>query len=160
VKLRADRYHRWFKAKKPDAMGESTRHRGFADENLFMAMNTQPRIPGMDIRTCKPKESQNCRSLNQKWSYAFPLEIIYLTPLSKWNPYDIEFKGNANSATGKTVEAGGRNGGRSFIKAYNGTNSRKFYQTPVEFFSGGEVGVNAADTTRNAVGVLDKEGMT
>ena len=155
--MRAAYYHRWFKAARRDAMGASTRHRGFSDENLFMAMNTQPRIPGMDLTRCRWRK---CTTLHQKWSYAIPLEIIYLTPLSKWNPYDIEYKGAANSPFGKTVNANGRNGGKTLSKAYNGTNSRMFYRTPVEFFSGNEVGSGAADTTRNSVGVLDKKGNT
>ena len=30
---------------------------------------------------------------SSRWSYAIPLEIIYLTPLYNWNPYDIEYAG-------------------------------------------------------------------
>lgn len=98
------------------------------------------------------------RYVHQKWSYAFPLEIIYLTPLSKWNPYNIDFKGNAKGVA-KIVEANGRNGDlEDKAKAYNGTHSRKFYMTPVEFFSGNEVGIDLADTTKNSVGVLNKYG--
>lgn len=52
----------------------------------------------------------------------------------------------------------GRNGDRNPKKAYNGTNSRKFYQTPDAFFTGKEVSVDAADTTRESVGVLDRNG--
>ena len=39
-KLNAAYYHRWFKVLENDAMGQSIRHRGYADENLFMAMTT------------------------------------------------------------------------------------------------------------------------
>ncbi|XP_031572211.1 uncharacterized protein LOC116306318 [Actinia tenebrosa] len=158
-RLRADRYHRWFRVARNDAMGVSTRHRGYSDENLFMAMTTQPKVQGLNLQRCqKMKGGKKCSGLHQKWSYAIPLEIIFLTPLSKWNPYDIEFKGSYRSKLGKTVEAGGRNGGHTLKKAYNGTNSKRYYQTPVEFFSGNEVGSGAADTTRNSVGVLDKKG--
>jgi len=161
TKLRADRYHRWFEVAQKGANGISTRRRGYADENLFMAMNTQSKVAGMDLTVCKGWGKRRvCKTINQKWSYAIPLELIYLTPLSKWNPYNIEYKGDASKPSGKTVEAGGRNGGFSVNEAYNGTNSRKFYQTPVEFFSGNEVGSGAADTTRNAVGVLDKKGIS
>ena len=161
-KLNVARYHRWFKVSAKGAMGTSTRHRGYADENLFMAMTTQPKVAGMTLHSCKKLKNKKkiCSYLNQKWSYAIPLEIIFLTPLSKWNPYDLEYKGEAKSPLGKTVEAGGRDGGTTKAKAYNGINSRRFYQTPVEFFSGGEVGSDAADTTKNSVGVLDKKGIS
>lgn len=160
AKLRADRYHRWFEVAKKGAMGLSVRHRGFADENLFMAMTTQSKVAGMDFKKCRGRgKRRKCDVVTQKFSYAFPLEIIYMTPLYKWNPYNIEYKGEDRSDLGKTVEERGRrNGGLKVSKAYNGTNSRKFYHTPVEFFSGVEVGSGAADTTKNAVGVLDKKG--
>lgn len=160
VKLKADRYHRWYEVAEKDAMGISVRHRGFADENLFMAVNTQPNVTGMDLKKCKGKGKwEKCTFMNQKWSYAVPLEIIYMTPLSKWNPHDIEYKGDAKSVLGKTVDEG-RDGELTADKAYSGTNSKKFYQTPVEFFSGEEVGAGAADTTRNVVGVLNKKGIS
>ena len=43
-------------------------------------------------------------------------------------------QGEAKSPLGKTVEADGRDGGTTKAKAYNGINSRRFYQTPVESF--------------------------
>lgn len=60
AKLRADRYHRWFRVEAKDAMGTSERHRGFADENLFMARNTQPNIAGMDVKSCDANK-ENCK---------------------------------------------------------------------------------------------------
>ena len=157
--LRADRYHRWFEVGEKGAMGISTRHRGFSDDNVFMAMNTQSKIAGMNLNKCTGRgKNKVCTTLNQKWSYAIPLEIIYMTPLYKWNPYKLVYKGDEKTPWGKTVYAGGRNGGMTPQKAYNGTNSRKYYQTPVEFFSGAEVGSGAADTTKGSVGVLDRQG--
>jgi len=98
------------------------------------------------------------RYIHQKWSYAIPLEIIYLTPLSKWNPFEIEYRGDAKGA-GRIVEANGRNGDTlNKNKAYNGTHSRKFYMTPLEFFAGNELDTDLADTTANSVGVLNKRG--
>ena len=47
--------------------------------------------------------------------------------------------------------SGGRNGGTTKAKAFNGINSKRLYQTPVEFFS--------ADTFKNSTGVLDKKGI-
>ena len=82
-----------------------------------------------------------------------------MTPLNRWNPFDLEYKGTFNRPLGKTVDAKGRNGGRNPEKAYNGTNSKKYYQTPAAFYSGGEVATDAADTTQNSVGVLDRNGV-
>ena len=154
-KLNAAYYHRWFKVMEKGAMGQSIRHRGYADENLFMAMTTQPKVAGMSLETCKRGK---CKSVHQRFSYAIPLEIIFATPLSKWNPFDIQYKGSARSEWGKTVFANGRSGGKTRKEAYDGTNSKKFYQTPSAFFTGGEVSTDAADTTQNTVGVLDKNG--
>ena len=158
-KLNAAYYHRWFRVQARGAMGLSRRHRGYADENLFVAMNTQPRVAGMTLETCKgPKRKPRCKRVSQKFSYAIPLEIIYLTPLNRWNPFDLEYKGSESGDLGKTVFEGGRDGGRTPDKAYNGTNSKKYYRTPSAFFSGQEVSADAADTTQGSVGVLNKNG--
>ena len=158
-KLNVAYYHRWFKVMEKDAMGVSVRHRGYADENLFMAMTTQPKVAGMKLKTCKgSKWRPKCKTITQKYSYAIPLEIIYLTPLNRWNPFNLEYKGSEKTAYGKTVFQFGRYGGRTPEKAYNGTNSKKYYQTPSAFFSGQEVSTDAADTTKNSVGVLDNNG--
>ena len=79
-------------------MGLSARDRGFSDEQLFMAMISQPKVAGMALETCKGKGSKpKCTNITQRFSYAIPLEIIYPTPLSEWNPYDIVFKGKDNT---------------------------------------------------------------
>ncbi|XP_078349920.1 uncharacterized protein LOC144634770 [Oculina patagonica] len=159
-KLNVAYYHRWFKVMEKDAMGQSTRHRGYADENLFMAMTTQPKVAGMNLETCKKgkKGKPQCKTITQKYSYAIPLEIIYMTPLYRWNPFNIEYKGSEKTPYGKTVFQGGRNGGTTPDKAYNGTSSKKYYRTPSAFYSGLEVNTDAADTTRNSAGVLDSSG--
>lgn len=140
-------------------MGTSTRHRGFADESIFMAMATQPKVAETNLHHCKGRGKQKiCVDFIQKWTYAIPMEIIYLTPLSKLNPYNVEYKGYQWSKPGKTVTAGGRNGGKTKQTAYDGSHTKLFYHTPVETFSGAEVGTDAADKKRGSVGVLDKEG--
>ena len=126
--LNAGYYHRWFKVGQKGAMGQSTRHRGYSDENLFMAMSTQPKVAGVNLHHCVGRgKDKKCTDFHQKWTYAFPLEIIYLTPLSKWNPYDLEYKRH----NWREVTAGGRNGGKTKEKAYDGSHSRLFYRTPV-----------------------------
>ena len=153
-------YNRWFRTSAKDAMGESVHHRGFSDGSVYMAMNTQEPIATSKLTVCVKKEKKKCieeKTTEQKWSYAIPLEIIYLTPLINWNPYDIAYKGWQNSPQGRTVVANGRNGGFSPEKAYNGNNRNKYFRTPAEFFSG-EVDGGNADTSGGNVGVLDKKG--
>ncbi|XP_032243225.1 uncharacterized protein LOC5517255 [Nematostella vectensis] len=161
-KLDVSRYHRWFKVGRRGAMGTSIRSRGFSDDTLYMAMTSQPKVAGMNLaHQCWTRWNgqKMCKHYyKQKWTYAIPLEIIFLTPLHRWNPYDIQYKGDAKTDWGKTVVDGGRNGDKTPEKAYNGSNSRVYYQTPVEMFQGGEVGSGAADTTKSSVGVLDKTG--
>ena len=52
-KLNVGNYHRWMRVRNADAMGRTKRHRGFADENLFMAMTTQqPKVAGVKLDIC------------------------------------------------------------------------------------------------------------
>ena len=155
--LNANYYHRWYRVQQKGAMGLSSRHRGFSDENLFMAMTSQEKVAAGNLTTCRGK-NKHCKTISQRWTYAIPLEIIFLTPLNKWNPYDLEYKGDERTPLGKTVFADGRNGARTPEKAYDGTNSKKYYLTPADFYIGREVSSEAADTTKNGVGVLDKKG--
>ncbi|KAK2171221.1 hypothetical protein NP493_1090g00063 [Ridgeia piscesae] len=159
TKLNVGYYHRWSRVVSKDAMGRTKRHRGFADENLFMAMTTQPKVAGVELNVCTGWHHNHCTLYNQKWTYAIPLEVVYMTPLLKWNPYDVEYKGNSRSDLGKTVTAHGRWGSdRQAEKAFNGTNSKRYYQTPYEFFVNGEQGTSEADTVKSHVGVLDRAG--
>ena len=158
VPLNAASYHRSSKVQDPDAMGLKTRHRGFSDENLFMALSTQERIVSSHHEQCDVVGGQDvCSTLEQRWSYAFPLEIVYTTPLGKWNPYNLKYRGDALSEAGQAVTADGRNGGLTAELAYNGTNSAVHYLTPQEFFNGDERD-DPADTTQGVVGVLDSNG--
>ena len=158
-KLNAAYYHRWFEVDKKGAMGEQRRHRGFADENLFMALTTQPNVAGMNFTSCTgPKKTQVCTTRNQRWTYAIPLEIIYLTPLMSWNPYDVQYKGDYGTDEAKTVTADERNGGKTLETAWDGINSKRYYMTPDAFFSGKEVETDPADTTASSVGVLNRKG--
>ena len=163
TKKDVSRYHRFFKVGGKDAMGLDTFHRGFSDPFLFAAMTTQDKVAGFEVenkKKCKgPKKNRVCEKIRQKWSYAIPLEVIYLTPLSKWNPYNLWYKGNLKTPLGKTVTVGGRSGACSDkSKSFNGTNSKIFYQTPTEFYEGGEISTDPADTTRGSVCVLDQTG--
>ena len=156
-------YHRWFKVQQAGAMGEKYTHRGFADRNLFVAETTQPRVASSSYQHCKfPKSprKRTCLDIEKRVSYAVPLEIVWLTPLSSWNPFDIEYKGDSKSELAKTVTKGvngTRNGGKTEEKAYDGIHSKLYYLTPSQFYSGGEVEPDKADTTRGSVGVLNRQ---
>ena len=105
--LNAAYYHRWFTTSKPGASGFSSRRRGFNDNNLFVSINTQPGVVPTEVETCTGLYNNKiCTMVSQRFSYAIPLEVIYMTPLSRWNPYDIEYKGYANTRLGRTVREG------------------------------------------------------
>jgi hypothetical protein len=88
---------------------------------------------------------------HQKWSYAVPLEIIYMTPLNTWNPYKLK----TNTEAVQTL--GGRVGGKTKETAWDGVSGRNWYLTPSEFFSG-TTDTDLADTAKRGAGVLDPEG--
>ena len=160
-KLDASKYHRYVLSVENDAMGQSIRKVGFADGQLFIALTTQSKILKRSTSKCFKKNKGVCVDLKTydiRVSYAIPLEIIFMTPLLKWNPYNITLKGHPRSAEGETVTENGRNGKDTDDKAFNGANDIKHFLTPYEFFSGGEVEKNAADTSRSAVSVLDGNG--
>ncbi|XP_060067958.1 uncharacterized protein LOC132548153 [Ylistrum balloti] len=152
-------YHRYFKYDSKGAMGTKTIHRGFADQNLFVAQTTQPQIAKIQIDDCH--KHQQCHHYSAQYSYAIPLEIVYTTPLYSWNPYDLPDYGKFTQKNTLVItEHYKRNGQLTPDKAYNGTNSKYFYKTPAEFFSSAKPGeTDRADTDKGAVGVLDKHGV-
>ena len=163
VDLHPGYYHRFFRFDKSGAMGLKSVARGFNDANMWVAQTNQPRIAPLEFEVCNRKQvmikgklrwMKVCEDVLSRFSYAIPLEIIYLTPLQTWNPYNIE--------TGKETEdviKGGRNGQVKQSKAYNGTDHSKHYLTPTEFFKGRVDGSDPADTVRGSVGVLDRQGV-
>ena len=155
--LNAAYYHRVFKVDKKDAMGLDSRRRGYNDQNVFMAATTQEEIAPMKATFCSGSGKQKvCEEYTERWTYAIPLEIIYLTPISSWNPYDLEYKGEANTDEGK-VATQGRSG--SLTKPFNGVNSKAYYITPAEFYTGSDSSkADPADTSTGAKYVLDHSG--
>lgn len=153
-------YHRVYRVKSAGAMGLKIRHRGFSDGNLFVAQTTQPKVVSLSVQSCPDQGEEACPSWEQRWSYAIPLEIIYMTPLSKWNPYKIRHRGGANTRTGKLIYGDRKTkkrDGRSQATAYDGTNSKVYYRTPNELFAD-EYDTDPADTTEPSVFVLDAGG--
>ncbi len=140
-------YNRVFRVATNDAMGRATRQRSWNDATLWTAQTTQPRvaalnIPGIgDVRT----------------TFAIPLELISVTPLSNWNPYNIPLNFNQYTA----ASAGGRNGDLTNPnKAYMGASRGVFYRTPSEFFNGLGTGADPADTSVSAAGVVTPDDPT
>ncbi|XP_076472469.1 uncharacterized protein LOC143301911 [Babylonia areolata] len=152
-------YHRSYEVDKADAMGLTINAIGYADRNLFIADTTQDHVAAASVNDCKIRKNGKkvCTPLLSRVSYAFPLEVVYTTPLLTWNPYDIEYKGDYKSDYGRTVVAGSATGEKD--SPYNGTNSKNYMRTPCEFFSGEDVIVDKADTTKSGVWVLDKKGV-
>lgn len=158
--LNAAYYHRCFRYGKPEEFGKikNLRYRGFSDRTFYAAMTSQSHVWGAPLNNCvnEWKEHPHCHNYSQKWTYAIPMEIVYMTPLTAWNPYGIDYHGWAaddNSAT-----AGGSRDG-SEKRPFNGTNSRHFYRTPAELFSqSDEHKSNPADSTGEAFYVLDATG--
>ncbi|XP_012943745.1 uncharacterized protein LOC101854983 [Aplysia californica] len=108
IPLKIGYYHRWFRFGQPGAMGQKTVARGYNDANLWVAQTTQERVAPIRLHTCtskrvkvnnKWKKQEECKTVYTRFSYAIPLEIIFLTPLQSWNPYDIEtFKGDLDTS--------------------------------------------------------------
>lgn len=155
-------YHRRYMVDKKDAMGLSSRARGYNDENLFMAMTSQSKVAGMDLHHCRnPDRPQTCTTTHQKWTYAIPLEIIYLTPLHSWNPYDIEYKGDADTPEGDMIYGpnNDRDGSEETSRAaLDGVNSKAYYITPSAFYDSAEQDRDPADTTKNNMYVRSRDG--
>merc|ERR1719233_277660 len=85
-------------------MGLRKRRRSFSDQYMWAARTIQPKVSALsvndpqiddpDFPECLPDCKRKDFHRTTGWSYAFPLEIVWLTPLSKWNPYEIEYKIN------------------------------------------------------------------
>ncbi|XP_061197775.1 uncharacterized protein LOC133205898 [Saccostrea echinata] len=136
------RYHREYKLHH----GMQINQRGFSDSNLWMAQNHQNKVASVILRSCKTVGTlkTNCTSTTEKFSYAIPLEIIYLNPLHSWNPYNLDMKNES-----EVTENGRKGDSHNANLAYKGISTLHFYQTPVEFFG---------NVPGQDVGVLDPKG--
>ena len=161
--LDVSRYHRWFKLENKDAMGQQQSNRGFADSYMFAAKTTQDRVSGLKMKVCKRfrengKRKKVCIDRYEKWSYAIPLEIIYLTPLSKWNPYGIKYQPSCSNQLNTNDERNGTGVCKTMSKAKKFACDRFYYLTPSSFFTGAAGESDPADTAKNAFCLLDKDG--
>ncbi|XP_021353198.1 uncharacterized protein LOC110450204 [Mizuhopecten yessoensis] len=138
TKLNVGHYHHWYRVLQKGAMGTSVINRGYADRTLWVASNTRPNVASLSYTSCqrdKITHKNVCTPDTARYSYAIPLEIIWLTPLLTWNPYNLAYiAGDVHTSPANSVTTGGRDG-HTLGKAFNGTNIEHFYQTPTEFFS-------------------------
>lgn len=146
-------YHRRYKYDRAGAMGTTTANRGYTDAHMWAAQTNSDHISNIEITDCqKVNNKRVCKQYHPKYSYAIPLEIIYMTPLLSWNPYNLNFHGDARGDA--YVTAGGRHGGFNASTAFTGISEKNFYMTPKEFF--GEIGHPVyKEAEESAVGVLD-----
>ncbi|XP_066929408.1 uncharacterized protein [Clytia hemisphaerica] len=163
--LDVSRYHRWFKMANKDAMGRQQSHRGYADSYMFAAKTTQSRVSGLHMRACRKVKYKDgtrkliCENRNEKWSYAIPLEIIYMTPLSKWNPYGIKYNPNCAGYENTNDTRKGTGLCADYSRAKKHACDRFYYITPSEFFSASSEGEkDPADTAKKGFCMLDRDG--
>ncbi|GFN95384.1 hypothetical protein PoB_002189000 [Plakobranchus ocellatus] len=138
-----------------DAMGNKFLARGFNDPNLWCAETTQPRVAPIITEKCATervgkRKVETCESFETRFSWAIPLEIVYMTPLFSWNPYKIPYSDSRTTATEK-----GKLNGATEGKAYNGTDLAHYYITPVQFYKGTFDSNDNADTAKGGVWVRD-----
>ena len=153
--LNAGYYHRWYASEKAGRKGEFSRHRGFADPSVFMARTTSEKIPEMTVYDRCERDSNGAWSCNdtfkQRWTYAIPLEVVYLTPLGRWNPYNIRY-----NATGRQCPT--CDGGMTKETAFEFSTDKIYYQTPASFFTGKFSAGDSDDTSGKPVGMLNATG--
>lgn len=157
--LNTARYHRHYKVLPKGERGLSMENRGYSDTSLWVAQTTNPKIVEMEAKDChvdSHTQSPVCRTYKTRSTYAIPLEIIWMTPLSTWNPYNLAV--HMTTKEFNIVTANGRNGGLDKDHAFNGSSIPNYYLTPAEFFHGGEENRDPADTAKDVVGVLDQHG--
>ena len=105
VELNAAYYHRWYRSERRNEDGVDRGSLLFNDHNVYQALTTHPDVEGNTIgKDCSYDASGNrvCKKYEtQKWTYAIPIELIYLTPLHNWNPHKIVDHGADDSEVGK-----------------------------------------------------------
>jgi len=130
-------YSRWFKYTGTDAMGRNQQQRGWNDLNMFAAMTSHQDVAG--YTACDRDDSEKCSY--QRWTYAIPLEIVYMTPLGKWNPYNLP------EATKKQFTEGPGDG--TLSSPYTMYSDIDFFmKTPADFYTA-DAARDPADTGAN-----------
>eukprot|EP00484_Ammonia_sp_Unknown_P014928 CAMPEP_0197079140 /NCGR_PEP_ID=MMETSP1384-20130603/213471_1 /TAXON_ID=29189 /ORGANISM="Ammonia sp." /LENGTH=985 /DNA_ID=CAMNT_0042518013 /DNA_START=29 /DNA_END=2986 /DNA_ORIENTATION=+ len=145
-------YSRFYRLNVSDAMGTTGHRRGFSDRYLFAAQTTQSKVSPIEIQYEQTNEDGTVEYLHteSRYSYAIPFEIIYLTPITKWNPYGVQYYNKDEYDYTKT-------GGCTKSTAYSGWTERAAYFTPMSFFQG-LTQASAGDTVTDNTCALGADG--
>ena len=120
TKLEASRYHRSYKLGQADAMGVENTQRSFSDR-LYVAVTNKDQVVGLTLKYLSEKVE---KELSIKVSYAFPLEVVFMTPLANWNPYNIPHKTDCSAVHGVG----------SSTDPFDATCPQRFFRTPQAVF--------------------------
>ena len=139
-------YTRYYRLNSMDAMGTTGHRRGYSDRYLFAAQNTQEKVSPIEFTYEKENDDGTIEYIptSSRWSYAIPFEIIYMTPLTAWNPHGIEY-------FDKDEYDDSRTGGCTQGSAYTGWTEKAAYFTPSSFFQG-LTQASAGDTVTDNIG--------
>eukprot|EP01084_Bolivina_argentea_P289262 496666_1 len=153
-------YSRYYGLSDNDAMGSTKHRRGWSDRYLFAAKTTQKKVSPIsfdyEITETNPNTFVSTQS---RWTYAIPLEIIYLTPLTKWNPYNVPYYDSVREF--ESIHANqGRSGSCEPGDEYIGWSNNYAYFTPMQFFENKQHESVGADTAKDGICILDKNGIS
>lgn len=138
--LNVARYSRYYARGTPGAMGRSVQRRTISDGGVWLARTTHERVTPHSI--CAEPAAGGARECwTQRWTYAIPLEIVYSTPLTRWDPLRVPAASSSDEAAcfaGHT--------GSSLDEPLCGWVQWGFYRTPADFFDGTPGDTDPADT--------------
>ena len=134
-------YHRTFIQKSEDGVQKQDQ-RSFSDA-IYVAHTNQSKVASHSYKNSKGDV------VERKVSFAVPVEIIYLTPLSAWNPYEI--KEGPFDRKSKAEGAG------TADDPYKSAGGRNWFLTPDSFFSGDEADRDPADTVKAGSVAMETE---
>ena len=132
--LNGAHYHRPYKLTSKDAMGVDMAQRGYSDR-FYLALTTQDNVAGVSY-VITNKKGETIKNVHAKASYAVPVEIIYLTPLNKWNPFNIKQELDCSDVTGIGTKA----------DPFSASCPDRHFLTPDSFFTGSEATVCSNDS--------------
>lgn len=130
-------YSRFFSIREPDAMGRQDQMRGYNDGSLWASMTSHENVAGNTVCDDGDRTRNGDKECwTQKWTYAVPVEIVYLTPLENWNPCNLEERA-------RNTQPAGRDGSEE--NPFLGWAQNMFSKTPYQFYES-ELGNDLADT--------------
>jgi len=153
VPINTGYYSRFYRLSDPDAMGSSAHRRGFSDRYLFAAQTTHEVVSpiAFDYEVDYDNGTSMTYPAVSRWSYAIPIEVIYLTPLTKWNPYNVTYvEDDSEFVDGLSGQCGD--------EPLQNLKGNHFYMTPASFFGDDSGEQDAADTAESGLCVIGADG--